>query len=304
VKHKTLLLLMMTGCGPCRSCDPELPESDTEQDTRDRGTNTQVDTAPPPPCDLPEEEPNNGFDQAGFLPLELQACGDIDPLFDTDNWRFDVPVTQWMGVYLHATSIGSLSDVALILIDEDDVSIEVRSRDSGEQDVELVFPAPLGEYTALVVDENLQGGPDDYFYELLVGEAKQPVEYNVVEIDAEQALDGQILEDEDVVFGTFFEPEDTDWYQIPIPADTASVELVIEALQHGSPADIRLELYESTELNFIGTILSAADGTTGDPADERSTTGDTVWFIKVVDRQSRGSFAHWYTLSVDLKGAE
>lgn len=303
MKRSSLLALFLVGCGPCRGCQPELPDTDG-QDTDTDTDPTVVDTAPPAACTLPEEEPNNALSQAQELPLEVQACGELSPAPDFDNWRFTVPGAMWLGVYAHSTSIGSRSDVGLVLIRDDDESIEVHDRDDGEQDVELVFPATAAGFTALIVDDNNLGGPDDYFYELLVGEAKAPVTYNLVEVDADAPEDAQTLADEDVVMGFIDEAHDVDWYRLPIPASMRSVEMWVEARQHGSAATLRVQVYDDPEGTPFATLVGSSDGTSDDPDDELPTEGDAVWYLRVSAPSGQGGFAHWYTLAVDLKGEE
>lgn len=294
------MLLPLAACDGCARCRPDLPETDTDPVEQDTDPHVDPDTEAPP-CEWPEVEPNDALDAAAPVPLEVLACGAIDPALDVDQWAFAVEAPLWLGVHVSSTSIGSRADVALLLTRDEADPVEARDREDGEQDVALVFPALPGAYRATILDEGLRGGPEDYFYELLVTEEKQPVEWTLASAGATEAAAAQVLADGDVVFGRLAAPGEAHWYRVPIPAGTGSVELWVEAATWGAPTDPLLQLYDASLTRFA-TISSGPSGER-DPATEQPTAGDVTWTVRVSDQAGRGGSAYWYTLFVVLKGA-
>jgi hypothetical protein len=293
------IALLLEACAGCRP-DPEPPDSDS--DSRDT-EETETDSGPPPPCDVPEIEPNDESEASTPIPFETQGCGAIGRPLDLDHWSFAVERPMWLGVTALSTSFGSAADVAVVLTREGADATEARDRDGLEQDVELVVPVEPGSFTAMILDEGLQGG-EDRVYELLVTEAKEPVAWTVEEAASHGTAEAaQALAPNDVVFARFQAASESDWYRVALPAGTTGVEVDVDAAAFGAPSDVSLYVHDADGARLFSVL---SDDETGgrDPFALLPTDGDTVWTLRLSEAGGRGGSGWWYALRVTLKGGE
>ena len=122
---------------------------------------------------MPEEEPNNSFDEANDLPMEQLGCGAYDSPGDFDVWEFETPVSGWLSVSVRAESLGSYADPVLVLTSPGGSAADVRSGHE-TKDPRLLFPGASGVYSALLSEQNIQGDTELYGYEILASQAKAP----------------------------------------------------------------------------------------------------------------------------------
>jgi hypothetical protein len=303
------LVVLVLGCRNGCSCRPDIPV-ETDDDSADTGdtldTDTGGDTAPVPPCDAPEVEPNGSLETSTLLPLETQGCGDFGQPLDLDFWRFSMDSADWLGVQVQARSIGSYAHPSLLL--SSDSGDEALVGFTGvEDDIWLVLPALAEGYQVLLTEDSGQGDDEHYRYEVLAGVQKQPVEWNLVETGGEDIGDAQALADGDAVFGGLSDRWDQDWYVIPIPAGKHALTLDVDAWEFGSAGDYRLVVYDGAtaeEAEVLARIQFGPEGWENDPWGEVASDGDEDLWVKVEERNDRSGRAYWYLLKIDLESSQ
>jgi len=316
-----LIAATLVGCKACIGCvEPELPDNpddpvigDTDSDTGDTAdTTTPVDTAPPPPCDVPENEPNDGMDQANAFELEQRACGGFTVEDDGEWLVFPAGDAQWIRVAVDAASMGSAADVTLTVNALESFTNTLLSSTMYWEDPWIVFPA-LGdsEYHLFLSERSNQYG-DDHEWEVLASEDKAPVEWTVDEIeDNNLAERAQTVEAGEVVFGVISEPDDYDWFHIPVPdiGEKISWDVNVEAYTSGSPLASRITLYDADiagadmdDVDWLATSWSDSAEYDMDPRIEIQSEGATDWYLVIknptTSGSGRGSPFHWYTISI------
>ncbi|MFM2153192.1 MAG: hypothetical protein RL199_1627 [Pseudomonadota bacterium] len=323
--HPSFLLLLLACEGCLSSCfQPDLgnpPDNDPPDDPPDDpppDTDEPDDTAPPPPCDLPEVEPNDTVGAAQLLPFSTWACGVLDPFGDAEYFAVDVEEAGWMRVWARGADFGSSADLQLVLehsqLEERDA---ISSRIPGSTDAMLIVPVDdTGRWVVQVTDE--QGTASErHEWELHVGGAKAPVEWSLTEVEytddgpasSDPPSSGQLVTDGDRVFGTFFQDDKTDredFYQFVVPAEgKTTVTLKVEAWGFGSPADVQLQIYRlSDPSDPVRTARYGATSYDLDPLLEYTASGgeqDEVWFVKLTEELNGASPLYWYVLDVQLE---
>jgi len=318
-----LIAASFLGCQPCSGCgepefpndpdDPVIGETDPPEDTAE--TAPPVDTAPPPPCDVPETEPNDEMDQANALPLEQVACGGFTQEGDGEWLVFPGEDAEWLRVEVDAASMGSAADVSFSIMSLESFAVTVISPTMYWEDPWLVFPALGDSEYHLYLSERAGQYGDDHEWEVLVSEDKAPVEWTLAEVeDNDVAANAQTVEAGETVLGVISEPEDYDWYHIPVPArkdgGKISWEITVEAYTSGSPLASRITLYddqivgaELDDVDWLATVFADEELFDRDPRLEIQSEGAANWYLVIKNPTSsgsdRGSPFHWYAITVE-----
>lgn len=311
------------------NCRPELPNppdivaTEDTADGDDTGFDvpTEPDTAPEPPCAVPEQEPNNTHDERTPLPMEEQGCGAFPAPNDLDIWEFEHTQEGWLGIEVDARSEGSLADVKLVLTSPGGVFAE-REDDEESRDAHLLFPAPPDTYALLINEQNAAGDPTRYFYDVMVSRQKEPVSWNRDEVEPNEAAvasEAMVLASGDRVLGHIGGGSDQDWFVISVPAGRHTLQMDIDAYSFGSAGDFTVWMYDRNGVPLpVGcfepgcpdthpgcTLCGARRGQAGwerDPWRRYESPGDEQVFIQVTEAKGRRGVAYWYLLSVDLEG--
>jgi len=302
-----LLIIALAGCKPCKGCVLDPPDTaDTEDtgdtdDTDDTGDTGDTDTALEPPCDVPEEEPNNSLDDPNELPMEREGCGAFDYTNDFDAWTFDYDKTGWVGIHIDSRSLGSSAVVTLVLSSEGGEAA-IYGQVPFSEDVHLVYPSLPDTYTALLVEGNNNGGSDNYFYEIIATAEKEPVSWNLEEVEPNDIRDdAQDLAGGDRLLAWPEDASDDDWYRLRIPAGRQAVTLDIDAYDFGSAGNYKLAVYDEN-LSAIGTFYLDEQASGPDPWADLNSEGDEDWYVSVIEEGGRGGRAYWYLLKVGMEG--
>lgn len=309
-------LIHITAAACLVACDPGLP-TDDKDDTQDTPVDTDrpdtvdpTDTAPTPPCTLPESEPNNGLDLANALPMDVQACGVFDLTTDADFWVFDMVEEGWVGVDVDAFAIGSDANVSLSLSSGDGQVAFGISQFTWLPDVRVRFPSPPDSYTAIVrqvVGESATAGQgEDYFYDLRATSTKPPLDWDLVE-DANEArtsphriVVGTTGPGGKRVFGTAESAADQDWFRIDVPSGSHRVTLDVDAHAFGSVGDFALRRVDGS-----GTVLETRTrGEVSADIDawmQFDVSGPEAVIVQVLEEDAHHGRPFWYTLRVDVE---
>ncbi len=313
-----LALFALASCKGCAGCQPTLnpddngeKKGDTEEPVDSAESEPPLDTAPPPPCALPEEEPNSPYDLALELEQELIACGYFSSGMDFEWMVFEEEDADWLLVDVRAESIGSAANVGFVISTEDfSEAVEVNGSRYSEDPV-LTFPAMgAGRHYMYLFEEDQQGG-EDYEWELMLSETKCPVEYNATATEVGDTPSVALeLEDGDVYFGTFDYPDDYDWYVIHSPATKDKIDwtFTVEAYGSGSPANSRMSLWSADVLKTgtyeggaLENAVSDEDSYDLDPRLEHSITEEADLYLMVKESDGEGSAYYWYTLTASAQ---
>lgn len=298
------LILFLVACD-CRSCTPDLPDpdsdSDTDSDTQD--TDTQdTETGEPPPCDYPEEEPNNAATDATWVPLEGRACGSFGAPRDVDFWKVDLDAEDWLRVRIDAAELGSFAHPVLLLTSDD--GDEALVWELGGVGPEVVLPAVPGTYSLLVTEDEGLGGEEHYNYELLAGTSKPPVDWSVTESANDDPEQPQILRDGDALLGGMSDRWDQDWYRLDLPPGKQTVTLDIDAWDYGSAGNFTLVVLQGTDPETAEDLAVVSYGEEGwelDPWAEITTMGGEPLLLRVAEHSNRSGRAYWYRLTLQLE---
>lgn len=298
---------VLAGC----TCRPQLPPDDPPDDTdepEETGeTGETGDTGPPPPCDVPELEPNDDPGTALDLPTEAQACGGFDEVSDFDWWEFEADDDGWLAIELEAGP-GSASDVNLLIlpIETSQGSNWAAARDDDEDstDAHVLFPAPSGTYQINVSEQQLKAG-ERYLYELLISEAKAPVTWTFEELEPNDVQAEAIpLVSGDAVLGWSDGQADFDWYEIAVPAGKRTVTIDIDAYPFGSIGDFTVVLWGPSGTSAPGCGVCEYEREApglSDPYVEYDSAGGETLYIQVLEDSSRFGPPAWYLLSVTVE---
>ena len=306
-----LPLVCALGSAGCQ-CQPTLPSTDTTVSPPDLdptgSTGATADTAAPPRCSYPEVEPNDVAGDATPLGFEVRGCGTIASPLDQDVFSFEVLQATWLLVEV-AKDDGSTLDPALQLNGPD---VSVRKDDDVETtDASLVFPALPGPYTLAASSEDFTQAGERFTYEVLVSEAKEPVESTRTEGEPNDAIEAaEVVVDGDAVFGTMQGNgalPDFDWYAIAVPTGRHVLTLDIEAYDYGSSADLTIFLYNDALDNLpLGCNQCAfrggqIAGVELDPLAEYDSAGAEVVYIQVLGANGSDSPTGWYVLDISME---
>lgn len=271
-------------------------------------TGETADTAVPPPCATPEVEPNDDDATANVLPLERWACGAVDDAGDADWWTFVHEDDGWLQVEVDAAD-GSVADMSFILEPAAGGWSASRDDDSEDVDTTLLFPAPPGGYVLRTREETASGG-DRYGYELLVSEAKPPVEWTRAEVEPnDTGPEALPIFTGEAVFGEMFSDSplpDFDYYVIAVPAGPHTVTVDVDAFDHQSAADVDVQIRDA-DLAELKLIKTGGTGALFDPLGTYSSTGSEFLYFQVLQHKEgaepipKGSPAHWYVLTVTVE---
>jgi hypothetical protein len=308
--------LAVGGCQGCVDVQPADPDDSVDTEDPPEETDSAArDTAPEPPCPVPEQEPNNALAEAGVLPMERVGCGLFDSTADADFWRFTLTEQAWLGVDVRAFRLGSLADVSLTLSSpEAGVSAGIWYwRDL--PDVHVRFPSPPATYDAIirqaVGEQGSQGEGERFFYEVLATSTKPPLNWDLDEgpnesrVAAQPVAAGPTRSGEGViapvvVLGTVSAPTDQDWYAITLPSGRHRVVVEVRAHDLGSMGDFALELYDGAG----GRRALTAAGRLGweqDPwLEYRALVADTLT-VRVVEENNQSGRPFWYALAVTVE---
>jgi len=301
------LVILGQGC----QCNPGLPptsDNSTETNTGgDSASSTTIDTAPPPPCDVPEVEPNNDAATATPLPTELEACGTFEADLDIDWWSVEVEDDGWLGVRVDAQDIGSTADVAVVV----DGPFGSVTRDGNEErnDVDLLVPVGAGRYDILVTEETASSG-ERYYYDMLATVQKEPFEVDRQDPSTNTAAaSALVLQSGERVLG-FLDDLATgeDWYVVDVPPGRHLVTIDVQGFAEGSPADTSVWLYDDSldslpeGCRMQCEISDGAQPGERDPYFEYDSGGNEAVYVRIRDTSGRTGSAYWYVLRVDVEG--
>ena len=125
--------------------DDKDDNQNTDSGESDSG-DTAVDTAPPPPCPLMEEEPNGDFDTAQIVQMEKWICGTFDEASDSaadlDVFSFTTSEEGWVKMWARGQDIGSSADLMLTIKIGNETALSTFSM--GSFDPVLTIPVEEG----------------------------------------------------------------------------------------------------------------------------------------------------------------
>ncbi|MEQ1502675.1 MAG: hypothetical protein ABMB14_10615 [Myxococcota bacterium] len=315
-----LSLALASGGGGC-SCQPTLPPPQpTESETTPTGsTGFTGDTAPEPPCDTVEVEPNDSITTFTPLAMESEACGVIDAPLDLDYWQFTLETDAWLQIEAEAGN-GSVANMTFVLAPVDSTWAASRNDDRESVDATLRFPAPAGVYTLATSEQNFQGG-ERYSYDLLVSEAKAPTTWTRAEVEPnDDTPEAEVIADGDAVFGTIEGNgalPDFDWYVLTVPAGSHTLVVDVDAFDLGSSANLTAFLFDR-DLQKLPDGCKTTCGPTDplcetcaldegipgldlDPVGQYDSLGAELVYIQVFEANDREGPANWYVLNVRLE---
>ncbi len=280
-----LWLLTLAGCASCFKLPDEGEDSATPRDSNNFHTIQDtglVDTSAGdsggddsgslvvPRCEVElveSDEPNHDYLDMLDLPLNTFACGYMDRADDLDYLTFTTNEPGWVKVDVQAQSRGTSADLEddLTLLDSDEgVSKQGRNENA---DPLAVFYAPVGGTYIAVLSEQAHGYGDAYGWWLKASMAKAPVDFGMTESEPNDTqAQGMRTEPGVGYFGTIGRPGDGDWYTIPVPEGTLSVDYWTFASAYGSATDTDLVFYwggtGSDDLRKVYADSASADLTT------------------------------------------
>ena len=317
----SLGLLTMLSCRACESCvsfTPEYPDDERRRVETDEPLDTvdsalPVDTAPPPPCDFPEEEPNDALTTPNIIEREYWACGSFQNYQDYDWLEFSGDEASWFKVQVRAAQVGSPANVSFYLIDDDYQDAVTITGSNTSEDPWIVFPTLGADNYLVQLYEEDMGYGEDYEWELRASETKLSIEWNRQEEEPNgEATSANDLQEGDVVFGYLDEAADRDWFHVVAPEEKSTLVFKVEAYGSGSPVISRLVLYDSAVLDDPDTDwLERAftdEGTYDrDPNLEYSTSEPQDlyllfrWSPQRPDDDGPGGPYYWYTLEYTIE---
>lgn len=296
-----LLGVALAGCRACQGGEGETDPPDTEPEDTAEDSPTDTAIVVPPRCSINEVEPNNVPGTETPLPLEKLACGEMNPVLDADQWSLTVEAATWVAVDVEARAIGSRADMGAILVDVDRGESAQWIDGPTGPDIHLRWPALPGRYLVALTEMDARGGEDEFFYELLATEVKEPLTWDAVEAEPNNSAAGAGPATlGGAMFGTISDAFDQDWLYVDIPSGKHLLTARADAFEFGSAAQLRLTL---TRPN--GTIVASVNG--GEEGWERDPTltyvsqGSERLVIKVLDRLGRGGRPYWYVLNVSAE---
>jgi len=300
------LLGTMLACQSCQGCKPELPNVDTsepqdsEKDDSDSAQDSPVDTdtAPPPPCEFPELEPNNNPGQATVAELEAWACGVFEAAYDFDHFQVEVPYAGWLKVDVDAAERGS-SAAPFLFVESDSGLGFGADAEASSTDPLLVVPIPSsGTFTILLTD-GYNGSGLDFDYQVKTSLTKAPLSWDYGMTDGTSKDAPMSMDWGDRVYGVVDDSQTVHWIELPVPEGKADVQFQVMAHRYGSPLSSTLRLFPRSdgELPDKPTELanSDPDSSSWDPILRLSAEGEESWVvsIKVTEGSGTGDL-YWF----------
>ncbi|NCG18364.1 MAG: hypothetical protein GWP91_05035 [Rhodobacterales bacterium] len=303
----------LAALGGC-SCQPGLPPDPNDDTSKeDTSVTTTEDTAPAPPCDAPEVEPNGSADEASSLPLEQIGCGVFEAPGDFDVFVTEVAEEGWLSFSTVATKLGSFADMQIVVSPSNGAAVDRRD-DPNVKDASLLFPAPAGTYIIQLIEQSFQGG-DNYHYEVVVSRAKAPVDWSASEIEPNNDLaSAYSVGDGDALFGGMSSNTDSDWYRIDVPAGKHTLTATVDAFNFGSGGNFSLFLFddalgslpegcESAGVPPVNCLFTGPlEGFGYDPGLTYESLGDEVLYVKISDEEFKFGDPVWYVIRFSLEG--
>ncbi len=316
------LLLLLSACNPASCVEVPIgdPSADDDGDGGSQGDTAEpqdsgpIDTGPPLPCDIPEEEPNSPYGNAHEIPMEHWACGtfsdaeDISEIFYFENDR-----AGWLRIWTRAFEIGSLADMVLSVSSSDGPYGGSRLSNPYNTDASMVFPVDDDYGFYVTLSENFTRYGDSYRWEFMASMVKEPLEWTR---DADQGDNDSIGRAEPIASGerlfAYMETSsDIDWFAFEVPTDDAYITLDIDAWFYGSPSDVQIALYKPDGTYQEGDSASNHDGAHDlDPLLSTHLTEAGTWYAKVSPQvadannsDGGGGAAFWYVLELTVEDA-
>ncbi len=317
-----LPIASMLACKACASCMPGLPDdmesttdsADTAQDEQETADTHWEDTSPPPPCDIPEVEPNDNLNESYEIERELWTCGTFSEEFDFEWMTFPASDAEWYEVLVSAEDMGSPANVTLWVSDDAMTEFAMVTGNRYTSDPWLVFPS-LGAdsyYLYIFEDDGLYG--DDYEWKLRVSETKMTLDWDMEEQEPNDSpFEALSMEDGQTVFGTLTTSNDMDWYHVNIPDDKSTIVFQVEAYGSGSPANTRLILYTDAAVStdtadpfdtvddWVARAFSDESDYDRDPRMEYSVSDPGDYYMVLKEAEGLGSELYWYTMSLSIE---
>jgi hypothetical protein len=331
-KFSFFLLTFMSWFDSCVSCsapEPGLPDASPpateEPDPIDSGEDNTGNPIPPP-CDFPEQEPNDWPDEADEMQTELWACGVLAPDASsagsesaTDFVVFTAPESGWLSMWGRGEDIGSYTNLQMNVTMNRSTApqfLGTVQHSPGTMDPKVTIPVDAGD----VIDVALSGenfeGTDQQLWEFLPTILKEaPVYWNVVE--AEDVSDPgandrndtdpselQLLVTGDSIYGVLGQGDDADVFLFEVPEGGAEIEVDVEAYDAGSPINAKLAILREDE-EAPGTLKQIRSNDNGreadlapDPRIVHDATVGGLWRVRVTNVGTFASEYHWYVLHV------
>lgn len=304
-----LLIGAASGLYGCKSCIGDLPgdnNNNNNTDTAPRDTDTEdtapVDTGPPPPCAIPEVEPNNTLGAAQALELETWACGVLETKGDFDYFRFETEKAGWIKIWARGQDLGSSSDLQLALTDPADDYSAVSTTSVDNLDPLILFYAARPGTFYVNVSDQYYGYGSDYIWELIASAAKAPLVWSDDEVEPNDVLaDAQAAQSGETYFGIVSSGSDLDWFVLDLPEGENTITARIYAWNYGSPLLSRLRLYDP-DATKVKDINYGENATDPDAILTYKTSTPGPWGVLVSSRTSAGgSEAYWYVLELTVE---
>ena len=313
-----ILVLLAVGLEACGGCTPQLPsnsdnnDDDNEDEPDQPSTDSGEDDGPPPPCSVPEIEPNNNVSQAQDLPLGEWACGFMNTSGDTEVFTSEVIEDGWLRVWVRAADIGSTSDVALVvqseMLDEFGEVAEIRAsseRIPGSTDAMVIVPVQADStWTLQIVDEVPSFSPT-HEWELTANMTKDPTDCNRFEVEGwgensnNAITTPELAQPGDRICGFIDSSTDQDFFVLDLPEGKSSISAQVIAWNAGSPLDTDLSLY-SPEGDQEAFKSTGEYGSDVDPILHHTTANGGAWSLRVRP-QAGGGRLHWYMLDITVE---
>lgn len=334
-KFSLFLLTFMSWYDSCVSCsapEPGLPGGNAgateEPDPVDSG-DSNTGNPPPPPCDFPEEEPNDWPDEADEIETELWSCGVLAPDAGsegsesaTDFVAFTVPETGWLSMWARGEDIGSYANLQMnVTLNRTSSAnfVGTVQHSPGTSDPRVTIPVEAGDVVDVAMSAENFAGTDQQLWEFLPTILKEPPVYWNTTEDEDNADPGsndanadasQLLLTGDSVYGLLAQGDDADVYLFDVPEGGGTIEVDVEAYDAGSPIDAKLFLLrddpdaEPEAANPFIQVRSNDNGRAADLAPDPRIVHDTDidgrWRVRVTNVGTFASDYHWYVLHVTV----
>ncbi|MCP4807833.1 MAG: hypothetical protein GY884_21020 [Proteobacteria bacterium] len=293
----------------CTTCTPGIPNIDTSKPDNETGGDSQHDsepddTAPPPPCEQPEVEPNNNGGDATPIVLEKLACGEFTAGLDLDFYTAETTGSGWFEIDVDAGDMGSAANVLLSISNEDEDLKATQQASATSADPRMVVPLPAADtWTLILNEETAQGGESGYDYEFRFSQTKDPVTWDLVEDAGHGSWDAaQELDVGTTLFGTIEDVAERDWYVIHTPADKVDLSIEIVAHREGSPLDARFQIWMAEDGELKETPEASAYTHPTEPGADPALTKsahDETWYLMVRYQDGGTGPLYWYTLTLE-----
>lgn len=266
------------------------------------GTVSTSDTAPEPPCPHPEAEPNDVPADATPLVMEQRMCGVLAKGDVVDVFSLELDDDGWVEIEVQGDQ-GSILEPAFFFQGAE-IALRAESNVARPEPMRRL-ELPAGAYTLAVSDRNAGSG-SRYTYRALVSEIKAPAKWNRDEVEPNDVWsEAQILVHDDGVHGFMNDGDapDQDWYRIAVPGGRHDLVIDVDAMEHGSSANLAVEIYDET-LDSVRRIEGGSvPASFPDPDGRYGSSGNEVLFLQVTEQggTALGGPDRWYVLHVELE---